>query len=662
MTSFVCNIMSIQDNLLFFMKEMFTGMAQKPRKQDRFKIISLLIQRELKLMKTDMFLFIQSTLKGKGLLLGVKVEVKEHIALILLTEVEAAPTYSSLPASQLQALLAKERVAHLDLRASAISRNEPEHLYLTTGPDDLKGTAVDDEHVANAIAVYLHSPAYMKRRFPKLAAHIQNTFNDPNYGMLEGTTIGRGAVNKKEEELTQFFVEERLKQMSKRPFVRYENDALLGGVNSFSNKAVRFAGVVPPVLIGAGAGAVMFGPENEAEASTLRRVVRKAANNVNFETAGSSALKPAIAQVASATPVDDVLRNAFKTSDYTELDALWTKAVADKDIPLITYLLESVARHRGYDVDFIGKLYHYTNAKFDSFNPWQTTTKGNPGRGMLYMNQKAENAQDSAEAAAGGMRGGHQYELYASTNKFYNDRNNPIFWEEALKYEKPLSVTDAEIDRHIDLVEAIDHILESRYTAMNRKTKLGLQISPEEWNQSPYVLTPKEMNQLYESFGNKYDKATIDRFAEAIGYDVEGVTHKNVFEATGTDTAFTLGRGGVSVAVRNAEQLKIAGVTYDKHGNLIPLSQRFDKKKTNMNYAFLPPLLGGGLAGAAGLSVSGDEAQANSLVRSAAKGIRNVSPVTLSKDEVWFLSSAISTKARDFENQLIFAHRQGNQN
>lgn len=204
-------------------------------------------------------------------------------------------------------------------------------------------------------------------------------------------------------------------------------------------------------------------------------------------------------------------------------DTKYLEAVKSGDMETAQRMVEEAAERGGYTI----RAYHGTpNGSFNEFKPWQYFTESKEYADR-YQNQGA------------------------SSISYKKTADNPRTYGVFLKSDNPFDTRNAK-ERGIFQKEF--------YQKWGNGTPLSERGLPD-WTDG------EDMVEFFEDNDYQYDAIYLDEGGTG-GYG-EAVRDR-----------------GVSIMIKSAEQIKSADpVVYDNDGNVIPLSERFNEKKTDIRYS-----------------------------------------------------------------------------
>ncbi len=251
----------------------------------------------------------------------------------------------------------------------------------------------------------------------------------------------------------------------------------------------------------------------------------------------------------------------------------YLSAVETNNTETVQQMVDAAARAAGYTE----RLYHQTNADFTEFNT--NNQKAGKYDWELPTGTFLKPTDDDI-----GLAGKKQMELYAKLNKpleFANRYAAQKFWSDNIEgyAEAAQAVKDIDVeyrmksDRAINAVQA--YMKQWRENSPNANRK-------DIYNDLEFQRLYDDENRIIEEWGQKSDEASlkakqlIDNFIAENDYD--GIIVER--------DQGSFGRYTKTYVVFDSSQLKDASpVTYDDSGNIISLSERFNKGKRDIRYS-----------------------------------------------------------------------------
>ena len=229
---------------------------------------------------------------------------------------------------------------------------------------------------------------------------------------------------------------------------------------------------------------------------------------------------------------------ASQKASYSDIDSTYLDAVNRGDMETAQRMVDEAAKKAGYTV----KGLHATNAEFTVFDINKTSSENFHGKGIYFTNsvRDVENNYENYEGPDPWQKiEGRAYEL--------------VYDKYGISYEDTLT-SDSEI---------IDKLNECYDIAIDEFKKSGRRITAYLRFDNPLILE-KGMQ-----IPNNY-----------AGYD--GIVDKQVYENIGHSG---MDEKTIHYVVFNPNNIKSADpVTYDDNGNVIPLSERFNPKNSDIRY------------------------------------------------------------------------------
>lgn len=267
---------------------------------------------------------------------------------------------------------------------------------------------------------------------------------------------------------------------------------------------------------------------------------------------------------------------------YSLRDETYLAAVEDGDMQKAQAMVDEAARQAGYT----RKLYHGTQYQFNQF------MRGGEGIHLGTF----EAADFVRRTTVKGENQGRMIEAYVRLdNPMYvpydiqrwnvENLRDLIFAANGLQTSKELLATTAD-GRQIDLdfsqVEGIPQItkkaprparsvqVDEDFGTSRRKTRRGAAVQTEQ-------VTTRETNRALSDEEQLSRMKTFDEIAEWLkARGIDGIEYTNAIED----------KNSTSVLVFDSNQVKLAdAVTYDDQGDVIPLSERFDKGNEDIRYS-----------------------------------------------------------------------------
>lgn len=262
-----------------------------------------------------------------------------------------------------------------------------------------------------------------------------------------------------------------------------------------------------------------------------------------------------------------------KVKHSISVDAEYLYAIESNKIETVQQMVDAAARNAGYTE----RLYHQTNADFTEF----TTDKQKAGKYDWELPTGTFLKPTDEDI---GLSGKKQMELYAkfdnplefanryAAQKFWSD--NIVGYAEAAQIVKDIDVEyRMKSDMAINAVQAY----KKKWRMDNPNAD-----SRELYNDLKFQRLDSEEDRIIEEWERKSDEASlkakqlIDVFIAANDYD--GIIVER--------DQGSFGRYTKTYIVFDSSQLKDAApITYDDNGNVIPLSERFNARKTDIRYS-----------------------------------------------------------------------------
>ena len=267
---------------------------------------------------------------------------------------------------------------------------------------------------------------------------------------------------------------------------------------------------------------------------------------------------------------------------YSLRDETYLAAVEDGDMQKAQAMVDEAARQAGYT----RKLYHGTQYQFNQF------MRGGEGIHLGTF----EAADFVRRTTVKGENQGRMIEAYVRLdNPMYvpydiqrwnvENLRDLIFAANGLQTFKELLATTADgqqIDIDFSQVEGIPQItkkaprparniqVDEDFGTSRRKTRRGAAVQTEQ-------VTTRETNRVLSDEEQLSRMKTFDEIAEWLkARGIDGIEYTNAIED----------KNSTSVLVFDSNQVKLAdAVTYDDQGDVIPLSERFDKGNEDIRYS-----------------------------------------------------------------------------
>ena len=267
---------------------------------------------------------------------------------------------------------------------------------------------------------------------------------------------------------------------------------------------------------------------------------------------------------------------------YSLRDETYLAAVEDGDMQKAQAMVDEAARQAGYT----RKLYHGTQYQFNQF------MRGGEGIHLGTF----EAADFVRRTTVKGENQGRMIEAYVRLdNPMYvpydiqrwnvENLRDLIFAANGLQTSKELLATTADgqqIDIDFSQVEGIPQItkkaprparniqVDEDFGMSRRKTRRGAAVQTEQ-------VTTRETNRVLSDEEQLSRMKTFDEIAEWLkARGIDGIEYTNAIED----------KNSTSVLVFDSNQVKLAdAVTYDDQGDVIPLSERFDKDNEDIRYS-----------------------------------------------------------------------------
>lgn len=249
----------------------------------------------------------------------------------------------------------------------------------------------------------------------------------------------------------------------------------------------------------------------------------------------------------SPTKKNDIRFSA--STQPTKEDQRYLEAVERGDVETVQRMVDDAATMAGYTVDAYHGTTNFGFTKFDTFD-------SDPGMGgAVFFATDKETAGRYTEE--------------------YDDERNHIQGKVKEIAERKTATPRAENDGS-GADSGVYHV------KLRLDNPLVIDAKGKDWNDMKY---PEGFLEHVENPGDYEGQETIRTWqiaqeAAALGYD--GVVFENIEDSNG------LGKTGTVIAVNDAETWRIKSadpVVYDDAGNVIPLSERFNPKKTDIRWS-----------------------------------------------------------------------------
>ena len=252
----------------------------------------------------------------------------------------------------------------------------------------------------------------------------------------------------------------------------------------------------------------------------------------------------------SISKTGETVKGKFSASAQpTKEDQRYLEAVERGDVETVQRMVDDAATMAGYTVDAYHGTTNFGFTKFDTFD-------SDPGMGgAVFFATDKETAGRYTEE--------------------YDDERNHIQGKVKEIAERKTATPRAENDGS-GADSGVYHV------KLRLDNPLVIDAKGKDWNDMKY---PEGFLEHVENPGDYEGQETIRTWqiaqeAAALGYD--GVVFENIEDSNG------LGKTGTVIAVNDAETWRIKSadpVVYDDAGNVIPLSERFDQKKTDIRWS-----------------------------------------------------------------------------
>jgi hypothetical protein len=223
-----------------------------------------------------------------------------------------------------------------------------------------------------------------------------------------------------------------------------------------------------------------------------------------------------------------------------ELDTTYLDAVNRGDMETAQRMVDEVAKANGYTI----KGMHATNAEFTEFDISKTSDINYHGKGIYFTNS-LKDVENNYE----------NYEAPDPWQKIEAGAYELLYDKYGYSYEDTLTSDSEIIDK---LNECYDEVIDKFKKTLRRVT-------------------------AYLKFDNPL---VIDKHGKIDDYDMsqyDGIIDKHVYETIGQSG---MDENTIHYIVFNPKNIKSADpVTYDAKGNVIPLSERFNKDNNDIRYS-----------------------------------------------------------------------------
>ena len=303
--------------------------------------------------------------------------------------------------------------------------------------------------------------------------------------------------------------------------------------------------------------------DNIAEAPVIRYAKEHGNDGVIFEYDGSkedlaydkfyvvfdsTQIKSATDNIGTFDKTNPDIRFSA-SAQPTKEDQRYLEAVERGDVETVQRMVDDAATMAGYTVDAYHGTTNFGFTKFDTFD-------SDPGMGgAVFFATDKETAGRYTEE--------------------YDDERNHIQGKVKEIAERKTATPRAENDGS-GADSGVYHV------KLRLDNPLVIDAKGKDWNDMKY---PEGFLEHVENPGDYEGQETIRTWqiaqeAAALGYD--GVVFENIEDSNG------LGKTGTVIAVNDAETWRIKSadpVVYDDAGNVIPLSERFNPKKTDIRWS-----------------------------------------------------------------------------
>ena len=235
-----------------------------------------------------------------------------------------------------------------------------------------------------------------------------------------------------------------------------------------------------------------------------------------------------------------VLERERRKNKRFSMDTDYLDAVNRGDMETAQRMVDEAAKKAGYAV----RGFHATNAEFTEFDISKTSDINYHGKGIYFTN-----SQKDVES---------NYENYEGPDpwqKIEAEAYELLYDKYGLSYEDTLTSDSEIIDK---LNECYDEVIDKFKRTLRRIT-------------------------AYLKFDNPLIIGKREQVSDFDMSNYDGIIDKNVYENIGHSG---MDEGTIHYVVLNPKNIKSADpVTYDDDGNVIPLSERFNPKKSDIRYS-----------------------------------------------------------------------------
>lgn len=242
----------------------------------------------------------------------------------------------------------------------------------------------------------------------------------------------------------------------------------------------------------------------------------------------------------------NVKRSIDLDSPVAKLDRAYLEAVERGDMEAVQEMVDKAAKAKGYAI----KAYHGTNAEFNTFDK-ERVGKGNDqyGAGFYFATEK--------EAAS-----------------YYGRRVINAF----LSIKKPIKIASENlINANFELTEKqaykvlqrLPNIYDAEESPLGDYYDSYWEEGPQEWMIEDLANQYRNVGLLDSDLFRNYPNELHEALRDIAGYD-------------GVEVSFKGKEGKFFVAWFDNQMKSAEPITYDDNGNVIPLSQRFDSKETDI--------------------------------------------------------------------------------
>lgn len=254
----------------------------------------------------------------------------------------------------------------------------------------------------------------------------------------------------------------------------------------------------------------------------------------------------------------DVKQNFSFDDDVKELDGEYLSAIERGDMETAQRLVDEAAKKAGYTIH----AYHGSPKSFNEFSLKYLGTNGTAeGYGLYFTSDR--NIAERYTGREGET--GRVYDSYLSIKKPLSGEKLTVTKAQLRKFLLKLNSSIGESGEPVDVLSNYGDIV---YEGINAVVNEAVS--------SEYDYNDNDVDLIHSVMNTSGDKLTCMRvLRETLGYD--GIVVDNA----------SWGDGQTIYLAFHPDQIKLADpVTYDDNGNVIPLSERFNEKETDIRYSF----------------------------------------------------------------------------